>query len=103
MLFKFQWERNRTLLEKELWWTDGSQETIAAPETTDKEPEASPLPPQKRLLCSNPLSRKGQDGGGGRGREEGFQGPLKGKSKENELSRPSLDGMRIREVAPSLR
>ena len=60
-----------------------------------------PLAPQKRLLCRNPLSRKSQDRGVGGGREEGFQGPLKGRSKENELSRPSIDGVRIQRSPPA--
>ena len=52
-------------------------------------------------MCRNPLSRKGQERGGGGGREEGFQGPLKGRSKENELSRPSIDGVRIQRSPPA--
>lgn len=95
---QFQQERNRTQLEKELGRAEGSQEMIAGSKTMEK--KAGALSPQKD--CYAGIHRTGKDKieGGGRGKEE-FQDPLRGKSKENELGRPSLDGIGIGRSLPA--
>lgn len=95
---QFHQERNRTQLEKELGRAEESQEMITGSKTMEK--KAGALSPQKDCYAGIHWAGKDKIEGSGRSRKD-FQDPLKGKSKENELSRLSLDGIGIGRSLPA--